>query len=67
MSEERSVTIVKSQIACAMIEMEAMIAENKEREMRGESLAYNGDAFTALIDKYGLGWNTVVSRLNEGR
>ena len=65
MSEERMIAFVNSQVACAMIEMEAMKASNTNREMRGEAIAYAEEAFIALINKYGIGHNTVIETLNQ--
>lgn len=48
-----------------MIEMEAMKASNTNREMRGEAIAYAEEAFIALINKYGIGHNTVIETLNQ--
>jgi len=39
---------------CALIEAMGMVAENKWREMKGESLAYGEDAFNELISKHNL-------------
>ncbi len=59
------IAFVNSQVACAMIEMEAMKASNTNREMRGEAIAYAEEAFIALINKYGIGHNTVIETLNQ--
>lgn len=36
----------------AEIEMNAMIAENKQREVLGQSMAYDDKAFMDLIERY---------------
>jgi ParB-like chromosome segregation protein Spo0J len=41
----------------AEIEMNAMIAENKQREALGESMAYTEKDFLALVDKHGIHHN----------
>lgn len=41
----------------AEIEMNGMIADNKQREMRGESMAYTEDDFAALVEKHGIHHN----------
>lgn len=41
----------------AMIEVEAMKAENKDRELRGESLAYTEKDFIAIQEAYGMHHN----------
>jgi len=38
----------------ALIEAMGMMAENKQREYKGESLAYTEDAFNALLYKHNL-------------
>lgn len=45
----------------ATIEMEAMKAENKIRELSGKSLAYGEDQFMALINKHGIHHNAAVT------
>ena len=62
---EARAAFVNSQVACAMIELEAMKALNSERAMRGENIAYDEAAFLALQDKYGLGHNTVIQYLRD--
>jgi hypothetical protein len=59
------VTFLNSQIACAMIEAMGMVAENKQREIMSDSMAYVEDDFMRLIDKYGLGHNSVITYLQE--
>lgn len=46
----------------ALIELEAMKAENTEREQRGESLAYNEEAFMNLLGEYNLGHNLNIHK-----
>ena len=65
MNKEGMLVFVKSQIVCAMIELEAMKAANHYREMRGEVFAYGETAFMSLINKYGIGHNTVIETLNK--
>jgi len=52
-----------SQITCAQIEMNSMVAENQQRQHLGQSMAYTEGAFMELIDKYGLSHNAVLSYL----
>jgi hypothetical protein len=47
----------KMQMLQAEIEMQGMIAENKNRELRGDSPAYGEDHFQALVNKYGIHHN----------
>lgn len=65
MNAEQRATYVKSQIAAAMIELEAMKAENQCRQVEGLPPAYREDTFLLLIDKYGLGHNAVLAYLAE--
>ena len=44
----------------AQIEMEAMKAENKQREHLGQSMAYVDSDFASLIEKYGIHHNALV-------
>ena len=62
----RSAVLVFSQSVAALIEMEGMKALNAERDRRGHTPGYNEAAFAALIDRYSLGWNAVVTTLNGG-
>ena len=46
----------------ALIEAMGMMAENQQRIHRGESLAYTEESFSALIEKYGIHHNAIISR-----
>jgi hypothetical protein len=50
-----------AQTASMLAELEAMKAENRQREMQGFSDAYGEAQFLALPDRYGIGHNAVVS------
>lgn len=63
MTNEENLIFLKSQITCAIIELEAMKAENKQREIEGKSLAYDEESFLSLINKYGLGHNTIINSI----
>lgn len=52
MTPEEKAAFINSQVACALIEMEAMKAENAACAIRCETPAYGAHAFRALIDKY---------------
>lgn len=52
-----------SQITCAQIEMNAMMAENQQRQHLGQAMAYTEEAFIELIEKYDLSHNAVLSYL----
>ena len=51
----------KMRILQAEIEMNAMIAENKQREILGHSMAYGEEQFIELIDKYRIHVNAIPS------
>ncbi len=48
-----------------MAEIAGMQALNTYREMRGETIAYDEDAFADIPNKYGIHHNAVVSFLND--
>ena len=60
MNENQQAAFIVSQSASALIEAMGMVAENEQRKHRGESIAYPEAAFTALIDRYGIGHNAVL-------
>ena len=41
----------------AEIKMNGMVAENKQREILGKSMAYGEDAFASLIQEHAIGIN----------
>jgi hypothetical protein len=65
MTPEQRVAYVAAQTAAALIEMEAMKAANKEREMHGYALAWDEGAFMSLISKYGLDGNTIIKLFQD--
>ena len=62
MNAEDERVYVQSQIACAMIEMEAMKAANSQHP---QDQPYEEKAFRDLIDKYGIYHNAVIGTLNN--
>jgi len=60
MTEEQSVAFIQSQVVCAQIELAGMQAENKQRELLGQSLAYVQSDFTDLQNRYEIGYNDVM-------
>jgi len=54
---ERDLLYFKMQLLQAEIDMQGMIAENKQREILGHSMAYDKKAFSSLIDEYGIHHN----------
>lgn len=54
---DRDILYFQMNMLQAEIEMNAMIAENKQREHLGKSLAYDEKAFMDLIEKYNIHHN----------
>ena len=65
MTLEERAAYINSQVACALIEMEGMKAENMQRAHLGQSMAYSDTSFIALIERYGIGYNAVLSYLTD--
>ncbi len=57
MKDEHDLLYFKMNMLQAEIEMNAMIAENKQREHMGESLAFSEKDFMDLIKKHGIHHN----------
>lgn len=60
MTPEQAAAFVQSQTACAMAEIASMHAENREREIQDHTHAYGPEAFRAVPDEFGIGYNDVV-------
>lgn len=54
---------VISMSIAAMIRAMGMQAENMQRFLDGNSIAYTEEAFNNLIDEYGLHYNNIVTLL----
>jgi hypothetical protein len=65
MNEQNRAIYIQSQIACAMIEIEAMKAENAQRESAGQAISYGYNAFICLIERYGLHHNAILGYLQD--
>lgn len=61
MTEQQAAAYVQAQATAAMIEAEGMKAQNRIAEIREEYPPFDGGDFTDLIEKYGLGHNTILS------
>ena len=57
MKTERELLDFKMRLLQAEIDMQGMIAENKQRALQGENMAYRHDDFMSLIAEYGIGHN----------
>lgn len=49
----------------AIIELEAMKAENQQREAEGSSPAYTYDQIMTLQSQYALGYNSIIDKYRE--
>lgn len=52
MSDDFELTYFKMQLLQAEIRMQAMIAENKQREILGQAMKYNDKDFMNIIEEY---------------
>lgn len=65
MDQNARVAFVNAQVACMLAELEAMKAENRQREIAGHPPAYGNEAFMSLQERYLVGHNAVISYLRE--
>lgn len=65
MTPEQAAAFINAQSVAAMAEVQAMIAANTERLAQDCSLVYDEAAFLAVIDKYGLHHNAVLTTFAE--
>lgn len=56
-NHEEDMLYFKMQLLQVEIAMQGMIAENKQREVLGESMAYTEKNFNSLVDEYGIHHN----------
>ena len=61
MTPEQRAAYVYAQSVCALAEVEGMKAENMQRDALGQSMAYAEEAFIAVIEKYGIHHNSVLT------
>jgi hypothetical protein len=64
-TEEQKAAMINARCATAMIRAMGMQAENAQRQHRGESLAYNEEAFLQVIEEEGTHWNAIHKVLFE--
>lgn len=65
MDKEARAAYVVAQGACAQIEAMAMQAQNTEDIAAGRQLKFKHHDFLALIDKYGIGHNAIITFLRD--
>ena len=61
MTAEQKAAYIIAQAACANSEVAGMQAENQDRLANGLSIAYDEAAFAAVIERYGIHHNAVVT------
>lgn len=66
MTPEQQAAFIMAQAAAAMITAMGMAAENKQREIRGDSPAYVGHHFDDLIGQFGIGHNDALRTMGFG-
>lgn len=51
-----------NEATAAFIEVQAMVAENNQRKVSGEAMAYDSKAFYDVMESYDLGYNQRVEK-----
>lgn len=65
MTPEQSAAYVNAMTAGMLVEMEGMKAENAVRTHRGEAIAYDEGAFSALVESAGIHRDFLVNLFKE--
>ena len=65
MTPEQQAAFINGQVVCAQAEISAMVAENMQRQSLGHSMAYAEGAFMAVIEKYCISHNAVITFFRE--
>lgn len=63
MPEIERAVLIFSQSVAALCMKEGMKAENMQRSVIGESMAYRDTDFFRVIDEYGISFNAVINYL----
>lgn len=61
MTPEQKAAFIMAQAACANAEIAGMRAENQMREALGDAPAYGYEHFSAVMERYGIHHNAVVT------
>lgn len=67
MTDEENLVYIRGMLLQAEIRMQGMVAENMQRELLGQSMAYTGVDFEKLIEEFGIYHNGLVTGLANGR
>lgn len=65
MDSAAKAAFIASQVACMQVEMVVMQEQNIADRAAGRTLSYQPHEFRALVDRYGLGHNDVISYLRD--
>lgn len=65
MNDEQKVAYVYAQAVCAQIELQAMLAENQSRAIRGLAQAWGEEQLLELQDKYCISHNAVLGLFQQ--
>lgn len=60
---DRESALLFSQSICAMLRGLGMFSVNLQRLHRGESIAFDDEAFEKVIEEFGIGWNNALITL----
>ncbi len=66
MTPEQLASFVFANSVAAFAEIQGMVAENTFREQKGQTIAYDEEAFLAVIEKYGIHHNAVMTTFGGG-
>jgi len=61
MTDEQKAAYVFAQAVAALSEVEGMKAENMQREVLGQAMAYRRIDFQGVVEEYGLDHDTVTA------
>lgn len=63
MTPEQNAAYIMAQASAALITAMGMMAENQQRAVLGQSMAYQDTDFQALIDQFGISHNAALNSL----
>jgi len=65
MTKEEKIVYLQSQMLCAYIETQAMIADNQDRLSRNQNIGYVDSSFMDVISRYQISSNDVIEFLRD--